>query len=116
MHFGKTNKAYSYCLDGLPLTEVSEEKDLGVTISKDLKVSQQCSAAYSKANRMLGVMNRTITYKSTDIMLRLYESVVRPHLEHCTTAWSPHYVKDKELIERIQHRFTRMIPEIKELP
>jgi len=25
-------------------------------------------------------------------------------------------VKDKELIERIQHRFTRMIPEIKDLP
>ena len=116
MHFGRTNKAYSYCLDGFPLTEVSEEKDLGVIISKDLKVSQQCSAAYSKANRMLGVMNRTITYKSTDIMLRLYKSVVRPHLEYCTTAWSPHYVKDKELIERIQHRFTRMLPEIKALP
>ena len=49
-------------------------------------------------------------------MLRLYKSVVRPHVEYCTTAWSPHYVKDKELIERIQHRFTRMIPEIKALP
>jgi len=39
IHFGKNNKAYSYCLDGLPLTEVTEEKDLGVIISKDLKVS-----------------------------------------------------------------------------
>jgi len=115
-HFGKNNKAYSYCLDGLPITEVTEEKDLGVIISKDLKVSKQCSAAYSKANKMLGVINRTITYKSTDIMLRLYKSVVRPHLEYCTSAWSPHYVKDKELTERIQHRFTRMIPEIKDLP
>jgi len=98
------------------MTEVTEEKDLGVIISKDLKVSKQCSAAYSKANKMLGVINRTITYKSTDIMLRLYKSVVRPHLEYCTSAWSPHYVKDKELIERIQHRFTRMIPEMKDLP
>jgi len=49
-------------------------------------------------------------------MLRLYKSVVRPHLEYCTVVWSPHYVKDKELIERIQHRFTRMIPEIKDKP
>jgi len=115
MHFGKTSKAYSYCLDGLPATEVTE-KDLGVIISKDLKVSKQCSAAYSKANKMLGVINRTVTYKSTDIMLRLYKSVVRPHLEYCSTAWSPHCVKDKELIERIQHRFTRMISVIKDLP
>ena len=76
----------SYCLDGLQLAEVSEEKDLGMVITKDSKVSQQCAAAYSKANRMLGVMNRTNSYKSTDIMLRLYKSVVRPHLEFCTAA------------------------------
>jgi len=102
MHFGRTTKAYSYCLDGLQHAEVSEEKDLGVVITKDLKVSQQCAATYSKANRMLGVMNRTISYESTDIMLRLYKSVVRPHLKFCTAAWSPHYAKDKALIERIQ--------------
>jgi len=53
---------------------------------------------------------------SADIMLCLYKSVARPHPEYCTTAWSLHYVKDKELIERIQHRFTRMIPDIKHLP
>jgi hypothetical protein len=31
------------------------------------------------------------------------------------SVWSPHFVKDKELIERIQHRFTRMIPGMKNL-
>jgi len=31
-------------------------------------------------------------------------------------AWSPHYVKDKELIERIQHRFTRMFADLRRLP
>jgi hypothetical protein len=36
-------------------------------------------------------------------------------LEYCTAAWSPHYVKDKELLEEVQHRFTNIIPEIKEL-
>ena len=46
----------------------------------------------------------------------LHKSLVRPHLEYCISAWSPHYVKDKELLERIQHRFTRMIPELRNLP
>jgi len=45
----------------------------------------------------------------------LYKSLVRPHLEYCTAAWSPHYCKDKELIERVQRRFTRMIPDLKDL-
>jgi len=47
-------------------------------------------------------------------MLRLYKSLVRPHLEYCASAWSPHYVKDKELLERVQHRFTRMFKDLRE--
>ena len=43
-------------------------------------------------------------------MLRLYKSMVRPHVEYCTVAWSPHYIKDKQLIEKIQRRFIKMIP------
>ena len=50
------------------------------------------------------------------IMLRLYKSAVRPHVEFCTAAWSPYYQKNKDLLDRIQHRFTRMIPEHKDLP
>ena len=49
-------------------------------------------------------------------MLSLYKALVRPHLEFCTAAWSPHYQKDKALIEKVQHRFTRMIHECKEKP
>ena len=41
---------------------------------------------------------------------------MRPLVEYCTPAWSPHYQKDKELIEKIQHRFTRMIPGLAKLP
>ena len=87
------------------LDTVEEEKDLGIVITKDLIVSQQCKQAYAKASRMLGVINRSIKSKDrVDILLSLYKSLVRPHLEYCIPAWSPHYVKDKELIERIQHR------------
>jgi len=32
--------------------------------------------------------------------------VVRPHVEYCISA---HYKKDKELIEKVQRRFTKMI-------
>jgi len=37
---------------------------------------------------------------------------VRPHLEYSISACNPHYVKDKELLDRIQHRFTKMIPSL----
>jgi len=50
-------------MDMKQLDTVEEEKDLGIVITKDLKVYQQCKQAYAKASRMLGVINRSITRK-----------------------------------------------------
>ena len=94
---------------------VTVEKDLGVWISQDLKVSYHCLQAYSKANKLLGVLNRTVKCKDTANLLCFYKSLIRPHLEFCTSAWSPYYAKDKVLIEKIQRRFTRMIPHLRQL-
>ena len=38
------------------------------------------------------------------------------NLEYGVVAWSPHYRKDKELLEKVQHRFTRIFPHLRELP
>ena len=102
-------------MGGTLLHSVQEEKDLGIWITSDLKVSRQCSQAYCRANRMLGLINRTIMNKSVYIMLRLYKSLVRPLVEYCTVAWSPGYKKDRTVIERIQRRFTKMIPAMKNM-
>ena len=45
-------------------------------------------------------------------MLRLYKTLVRPHVEYSISAWSPHYIKDKNQIEKVQRCFTKMIPEL----
>ena len=93
------------------LDTVVQEKDLRVIITNYLSASQQCTHTYSKASKMLGVINRTI--KNREILLKSYKSysLVHPHLEYCAAAWSSHYVKDKT--EKIQLRFTRTIPQSK---
>ena len=55
-------------------------------------------------------MARTVRFRNLEVMTRLYKSLVRPYLEYCASAWSPHYVKDGELLERVQRRFSRMVP------
>jgi len=50
------------------------EKDLGVMISADLKCSQQCMYAYTKAKMVMGMMRRTISYKEPKIILSLYKT------------------------------------------
>jgi len=90
-------------MNGAKLDKVTEEKDLGVWISNDLKASQQCIQACSKANRILGVLDRTIQCKDDSNLICFYKSLIRPHLEFCTAAWSPHCakLKDKKLIEKV---------------
>ena len=78
-------------------------------IYSDLKSPQQCVVACNKANRVLGMIRRIISYKEQWMMVNLYKSLVRPHLEQCVTVWSPHYQKDKELLERVQHKLTKTI-------
>ena len=58
---------------------------------------------------MLGMIRRTIKSRSANILLNLYKTLVRPHLEYALSAWSPYYKKDRELLERIQHRFSKMV-------
>ena len=48
-------------------------------------------------------------------MINLYKTMVRPHLEYCVPAWSPHCIKDKLLLEKVQHRFTRLLPGFRSL-
>jgi len=55
------------------------------------------------------MIKRTITYKDLTIMLNLYKTLVRHHVEYCVSAWSPYYKKDKELLVKVKRRFKKMI-------
>ena len=39
-----------------------EERDLGMLMSKDLKFSEQCLLAKNKANLILGIITRGVSY------------------------------------------------------
>ena len=45
---------------------MKDNKLPGVTISADMKVSEQCGIAVSKSNQILGLIRRNITYKETN--------------------------------------------------
>ena len=98
MHVGRTNYRYKYSMEGQTLDTVDSEKDLGIMISSDLKSSNQCIQACRKASKMLGMIKRTIISKKPEIMVTLYKTLVRPHLEYCVSAWSPHYNKRQGII------------------
>ena len=88
---------------------------MGVIVQRSMKPSRQCAEAAKKANKILGMISRNIVSRDREIILRLYKSLVRPHLEYCIQAWNPHLKKGIELLERVQHRATKMIKGLREL-
>ena len=113
MHLGMRNKGSKYEIGGKECAEVEEEKDLGVIFDKTFKVGNQCLKAAKKGNQILGMIGRTFTCKSKKVMLSLYKSLVRPHLEYNIQVWRPHLIKDREVLEKVQRRATRMVPNCK---
>ncbi len=96
-------------MNGTKIESVQCFKDLGVTIASCLKFSQQSKEAAGKANRMLGFINRNFSFKNKDVILPLYISLVRPHLEYAAQFWSPPHAKDIAKLEAVQRRATKMI-------
>ena len=115
LHTGHGNLNVNYKMRDTVLGTTVKEKDLGVIISADMKVSEQCGIAASKGNQILGLIRRNITYKGTFLIIPLYKAIVRSHLEYCIQAWRPYRKKDIDTLERIQRRATKMIPELRDL-
>jgi ribonuclease P/MRP protein subunit RPP40 len=114
IHFGKENDLdFRFEMNGKHLEELKEIKDLGIIVSHDLKVGNQCHTAAKKSNQVLGLIQRTFKNKKLKMMKILYKSLVRPHIDYNIQAWRPHLVKDINILERVQRRATRMIEECK---
>ena len=116
LHIGSNNNQFQYSMNGQQLSTVNEEKDLGVLVTNDLKPSQHCSQVVKTANKLVGFIGRVFENKSEKVILKLYNSLVRPHLEYCVQFWSPYYRKDIEKLERVQRRVTKMIPRLRNKP
>jgi len=70
-----------------------------------MKCSKQY--AFNKATRILRVIKSTRTIHR--VMLSVFKTLLGLSNIVLTSAWNPNYKKDKELIEKVQRRFTKMI-------
>ena len=63
VHTGHGNLDINYNMGDTVLGTTVKEKDLGIKINADMKVSEQCDIAASMGNQMIGLTRRNITYK-----------------------------------------------------
>ena len=61
----RTWELVNYKMGDIVLDTTVKEKDTGVTISANMKVSEQSGIAASKGNQIIGLIRRNMTYKKT---------------------------------------------------
>jgi uncharacterized protein (DUF4415 family) len=119
MHLGYSNPKYTYEMgtgdQRHTLKETTCEKDLGVHVDVSLHISKHCQKTAAKANRILGLVNRSFKHLDGPMIKQLFIGLIRPHLEYGNLVWSPQYRKDATIIENVQRRATRLAPELREL-
>jgi hypothetical protein len=114
MHVGRNNPSFDYQMtdtvnDNVHTLECStEERDLGIFVTENLKWSTHCHIASAKGNKALGILRNTFTRPSVDTMKKLYCCYVRPHLEFAVPVWAPTNKGDIKLLEQVQRRATKI--------
>ena len=100
----------NYSLDGQCLHNSSVHKDLGIFMKSDLSWSDHYSFIISKAYRELSILRRSFhSLHSPSAKRTLYVTFVRSHLIYCSPVWRPRFIKDVQLLERVQRRATKYI-------
>ena len=104
LHLGYGNRRHSYHLGETTIENVTQEKDLGIIFTEDMESHEQVERVVKRANQILGVIKRAFANRSKELILPLYESLIRPHLEYCCQAWNPRHQADIRNIEAVQRR------------
>lgn len=99
---------HPYSLNNTTLRHVSEQSDLGVIVTCDLKWETHISKIVKKANSFTYCMQKAFQDRSVDTILKIYKYFIRPKLEYAQAIWSPYFVKDIDILERSQRRISKI--------
>ena len=67
LHTGPGNTGMNYDMGGTILSKTVKERDLGVTMNDNMKVSEHCRIAASKGNQVLGMIRRRKKFDYTSV-------------------------------------------------
>ncbi len=96
--------------------EAEADKDLGVWIDNQLTFSVYVAKSAAKANSLIGIICRSFKYLYKDSLPLLYTATIRPHIKYANSFCWPLTKALQHAIEKVQHRATKMVMAIKDLP
>ena len=116
MHLGPVHQFGPYYLNCIMIDSVGSQKDLGILFDHQLKFHSHTTDVTAKANHLLGLIRRSFDHLDSDMLVKLFVTLVRPTLEYCNSVWGPSCILDQRKIEKVQHRAMKMLSPIRDKP
>ena len=82
-------------------------------MDKKFYITQECMLTDQNTIRILRCIR--VARRLREVILPLYSTLVRTHLENCILLWSPQHRKAIELLKRVQRRATKMVRRMEHL-
>ena len=114
LHVGN-GQGHEYVIHDVNNRHVECEKDIGVIFDSNLQFDIHINEKVNKANGISSMIRRSYKYLSKESCMPLYKGLVRSNLEYANSVWAPYKMKHIEVLERVQQRATRSLPELKGL-
>ena len=94
---------------GQQLSQVSQYEYLGMIIQEKLNLNIQIESMYKKANKKLGILTKIRNFITTNTAVKIYKTMVRPHLEYVDFIVDSGCKNLISRIDRLQERALRKI-------
>jgi hypothetical protein len=107
MGVGKDLPEFELILDSTSLPKTSQVKYLGVTLDSSLRWNVHITGVIRKANKVLGLLRRSLGNTSSKTCMLSFNTVVRPTLEYASQVWSPHNQNLMQALDMVQRRAVR---------
>ena len=105
--------AKDFCIyrvsDSVQIDPIEKVVDLGVQVSQDGTWSAQIHQMAIKATSVAAWVLSVFRSRDRKVMLTLYKSLIRSHLEYCCPIWHPYKVEEVQRLENVQRNFTSRI-------
>ena len=91
------------------ITTVKEAKPLGVIIDEHLSWSNHIGDLSKKISSAIGALKRIRPYISKRTALQIYQALILPHFDDCSSVWGDCRVTLSDKLQKLQNRAARAI-------
>ena len=78
-------------------------------VRNDCDMTQHVESISKKAHTILTQLKRSICYRDTVVLPKIYKTFVRPTIEYAGQVWNPSKVGDVKTLEKVQRRAMRLV-------